>query len=171
MRVKKYKYAITDINVKQAQLDSFIRLSNDEESLEIYNQYLTQHPTGFEACQDKFCEYAPIMEELPQHEGVFFYKKSSSSCYLEDIKSFTYGGSTSFFWMHRKHIITQDGKNLKFPFYTWECVTLHLTDRDIFLVIRDEQNMNNFLKLLVTKLDTIDGQRNSAAGVRAALWR
>jgi hypothetical protein len=63
----------------------------------------------------------------------------------------------------------QSVKESSFPFYAWECVTLHLKHRDVDLVIRNEKQMNLLLKFLVHSLDTIDGRRGSAAPLRAVL--
>jgi hypothetical protein len=48
--------------------------------------------------------------------------------------------------MNRKHINLMDDEQLdKLPFYSWECLTLTLKDRDINLVIRDEASMDRLL--------------------------
>ena len=68
--------------------------------------------------------------------------KSNTSCYLSEIKSIIYGGTSSRFWLHRKYINSMDLKNLKdkekMPFYAWECLTLQLEHRDVDLIIRKE---------------------------------
>jgi hypothetical protein len=35
------------------------------------------------------------------------------------------------------------------PFYTWECITLQLSNRDVYIVIRNEKLMTAFIKLLI----------------------
>ena len=57
------------------------------------------------------------------------------------------------------------------PFYSWECITLQLGNRDVYIVIRNEKLMAGFIKLLIYFLKTIDGNKNSALGLRAALVR
>ena len=51
------------------------------------------------------------------------------------------------------------------PFYSWQCITLQLNHRDVDLVIRDEQDMNKFLKLIINKMKTVDGNKDSAIGI------
>ena len=57
------------------------------------------------------------------------------------------------------------------PFYTWECVTLQLGNRDVYIVIQNEKLLTGFIKLLVYYLQTIDGNRNSAIPLKTALFR
>lgn len=95
----------------------------------------------------------------------FSLKESSSSFNFSDIESFVYGPFTSRFWMLRKHILHLD-KN-KFlsdpPFFGWDCITLQIKNKwDVHLVIRNEDNMTKFLKLLIHKMETIDGHRGTS---------
>lgn len=53
----------------------------------------------------------------------------------------------------------------KVPFYSWECLTLQLGNRDVDLVIRDEKQMNRLLKYLIHNMKTLDGNKNSALKV------
>jgi len=81
---------------------------------------------------------------------------------LSDIKAFVFGASTSRFWCLRKHLISQDdiatvAREGDIPFYYWECITLQLENKDIYLIIRNEQRMKDFIKLLIYELKTIDG--------------
>jgi len=48
------------------------------------------------------------------------------------------------------------------PFYSWQCITLQLEKRYIDLVIKKDEDMVKFIKLLVYKTDTMDGNRGSA---------
>lgn len=64
--------------------------------------------------------------------------KSKTSCNVSDIKSFVFGGFSSRFWMLRKHINSLSNQDLnKLPFYSWECITLELKNRNVDLVIKD----------------------------------
>ena len=56
------------------------------------------------------------------------------------------------------------------PFYPWECLSIQLPERDVFLIIKNEIVMENFLKLLIYKTKTIDGNSLSSKGVEKALW-
>ena len=60
-------------------------------------------------------------------------------------------------------------KNGEVPFFAWECITLQVGIRDINLVIRNEKRMDQFLKLLIHYLNTVDGNKNSAASFKEAL--
>ena len=55
---------------------------------------------------------------------------------------------------------SQDLDNL--PFFSWNCLTLCLENRDIDLVIHDEAEMVKILKFLIYKLNTVDGVAGSA---------
>ena len=56
------------------------------------------------------------------------------------------------------------------PFYSWECITLVLQTRKIFLIIQNEPIMIKFIKLLIETLNTVDGSRGSATGIKKALF-
>lgn len=83
---------------------------------------------------------------------------------LCDVKSFTYGPFVSRFWMLRKHTILMDKKDLQLdpPFYGWDCITLGFdTKQDIHLIIKSEEIMTDFLKLLIYNMQTINGIRGT----------
>jgi hypothetical protein len=74
--------------------------------------------------------------------------------------------------MLRKHlnaIPKKDYESNRVPFFSWQCVTLQLPKREIDLVIENEDMMMQFLKLLVYKMNSIDGSKDSATGVKQAL--
>lgn len=54
------------------------------------------------------------------------------------------------------------GKACAFPFFAWQCITLQIQGRAVDLVIKDENDMNVFLRFLVQALNTVDGTANSA---------
>lgn len=65
---------------------------------------------------------------------------SSASCKVSEIQSFIYGGSSSRFWVLRKHINSLSRGDLKkIPFYSWNCITLKLKRREVDLVIKDDK--------------------------------
>jgi hypothetical protein len=65
--------------------------------------------------------------------------------------------------MMRKHVCLLGKDDLdKLPMYAWECLSIETKDRTIDLVIRDQQDMFDFLHFLITKIRTIDGNRGSA---------
>ena len=95
--------------------------------------------------------------------GEFSQIKSSCSCMISEIESFLIGGSSSRFWILRKHINSMNEEQLKnLQFYSWCCITLRLARRDIDLVIKDEKQMSIFLTFLIYSLKTIDGIKNTA---------
>lgn len=57
--------------------------------------------------------------------------------------------------------MTMDIKKLKdssnLPFMAWECLTIQLKDRQVDLVIRNQENMDKLLKFLIFHLDTANG--------------
>ena len=68
--------------------------------------------------------------------------------------------------MLRKHVnqldINDEGLENSIPFKSWECITVQLERRDVDLVIHNEDDMMDFLTVLIHKINTIDGHRNSA---------
>ena len=64
--------------------------------------------------------------------------------------------------------IKNDSLNVKkarrtvLPFYSWQCISLELKDRCVDLVIKNEHNMDMFIRFLILSLNTIDGCKNSA---------
>ena len=61
-----------------------------------------------------------------------------------------FGGLSSRFWMLRKHINLMEPAELKkLPFYSWNCLTLCLPQKDVDLVIKDEKDMEKVMKFLV----------------------
>ena len=68
--------------------------------------------------------------------------------------------------MYRKHLIMRKNDEEP-PFYAWQCLTLQVASmtgqcREIDLVIPCDVEMMNLLKVLVTEMKTIDGNRGTA---------
>ena len=92
------------------------------------------------------------------------YAKSSASCKLADITGIIYGGFSSRFWMLRKHmncldIEYNDERNI--PFYSWQCITIQMKDRDVDLVIPKEKDMDQLITILIHAMETVDGTKGS----------
>ena len=101
-------------------------------------------------------------------------KVSNSSFRLSEVTSFTFGPIVSRFWMLRKHTICMDRIQLNndAPFYAWNCITISLKQKcDIYLIIKNEKVMHDFIKLLISKLQTVDGFRDSAIPLKALLLK
>lgn len=115
--------------------------------------------------------------------------QSSSSTDLDNIQGFIYGGISSRFWLFRKHFMCIDyntikndtkefklknknsHKKNKIPFYAWQCITLILSNRQVDLVIKNEEHMNLFLRFLIITLNTQTGDRGDAErSILAATW-
>jgi hypothetical protein len=52
---------------------------------------------------------------------------------------------------------------------SWDCITINLKHRDVDLVIPNEDSMTFLLRLLIYKIETIDGLRNSASKLLEAM--
>ena len=92
-------------------------------------------------------------------------KQSSSSFNLEDIENFLYGPFTSRFWMLRKHILQLDQIEFqKDPaFYGWNCITLQIKNKwDVNLIFNSEHSLQQFIKLLIHHMNSLDGQCGSS---------
>ena len=58
------------------------------------------------------------------------------------------------------------------PMYAWECITLKIKDKnDIYLIIKNEEIMSQFIKFLIYSLHTIDGNRESMRPLSMDLFR
>ena len=64
--------------------------------------------------------------------------KSSSSCNVNEIKSFQYGPISARFYMFRKQINSMFKKYQDIPFYAWQCLTIQNQNRSTDFVIEDE---------------------------------
>lgn len=106
-------------------------------------------------------------EEEEQEE---VYTESRASCKISEIKGLIYGGFSSRFWMLRKHVnsISDEDFNAR-PFYSWQCITLCLSRREVDLVIPDEAELTKLLKFLIVKLQTLDGNSSSAVPILSAM--
>jgi len=51
------------------------------------------------------------------------------------------------------------------PFYSWQCISLSLNNRDVDIVIKNERVQNNLVKYLLYKLETIEGKAGSATNL------
>lgn len=82
---------------------------------------------------------------------------------VEEIESFVFGGFSSRFWGLRKHINSLNELQIQnLPFYSWECISLKLKEREVDLVIKDQAQMNILLKFLIVQMKTVDGRRGTA---------
>ena len=105
-----------------------------------------------------------IERDHPDYEDPFRLSKSSSSCKIDDIIGIVFGGTSTRFWMLRKHMNTitpQEYKVMDVPFYAWQCITLQLRHRMVDLVIKNQQDMDDFLMILIDGMKTVDGNKNS----------
>ena len=106
-------------------------------------------------------------------EGVHYnYYKSSASCNLDDIKGIVFGGLSARFWMCRKHMNVNHTYMCKMrrpPFYSWECITLQLVNREVDLVIQNEKDMDDLIEVLVDGMNTVDGNKDSYDAVDEAI--
>lgn len=72
--------------------------------------------------------------------------------------------------MLRKHINLMSGDDLKhLPFFSWNCITIRTSTRDVDLVIKDEYQMKVLLRFLIYTLNTLDGVRGSAKKILAEM--
>lgn len=103
-------------------------------------------------------------EQVASKKEEFDEVPSSACCNISDIKSIVFGPVSSRFWLYRKHIITMESmeNKKKLPFFAWECITLHLKNRDVDLVIKKQEDMDMFLQFLIYQMNTINGIKNSS---------
>lgn len=49
-----------------------------------------------------------------------------------------------------------------YPFFAWQCITLLFETRTLDLVIKNESDMNRFLKFLIRAIKSVDGNAGTA---------
>ena len=132
---------------------AFIEIGNGGEDLNIYN--INTREKAYEDFDNYFnLNNKRIQQDFNTDENVFLsITKSQASCKIDDIEAFTFGGFSSRFWAMRKHInCLQPEQLLLLPFHSWQCLSLRTKDRELNLVIHDQEQMNNLLKFLIVKL-------------------
>jgi hypothetical protein len=105
----------------------------------------------------------------PEGKQIINYVPSQKKEFkIKNIKSIIIGPMQSRLWMYRKAInmVTKD-KMEKTKFKSWQCLTIQLETQlhSIDLVIPDQKDMLNLIKLLVTRLKTVDGDKNSGVAI------
>lgn len=50
---------------------------------------------------------------------------------------------------------------LDIPFYAWQCITLQLKHMMVDLVIKNQEDMDDFLMILIDAMKTVDGNKGS----------
>ena len=76
--------------------------------------------------------------------------------------------------MMRKETILMQKKTLlaDAPFFAWDCISLSIKNKwDIYLIIKNEQVMTDFLKFLIYKMESIDGKRGTAKALKLILLK
>ena len=49
------------------------------------------------------------------------------------------------------------------PWYAWDCISLSIKNKwDVYLLIKNEKVMSDFIKLLIYKTESLDGYRDTA---------
>ena len=84
--------------------------------------------------------------------------RSKASCKLSAVTGFVFGGVSSRFWLLRKSCNLAS----KQEFFSWQCLTIQTENRDIDLVIKNQEDMDNLLILLIFDLETLNGARGTA---------
>lgn len=179
----KYNYTLEKSIMNHYQFEARLEISKDGKQLILHNNKMSTRPTYiYEKFPDDIRAEKKAMKEAqemgleykepePLHE--FTWQQSSSSCNLEDIQAIMYGGTSSRFWIYRKHMISLDydvmkfdnqrpGVKTSFPFFAWQCLTLEFETRTVDLVIKDDRQMDILIRFLVQSLDTIDGRRGTS---------
>jgi len=87
------------------------------ESNLIFKKENTDLDVGMSQCNE-------LNEEILDDSEFFETVKSRVSCKISDIKSFVFGGTTSRFWLLRKHLIKNPDIAQKSPLKSWSCITL-----------------------------------------------
>ena len=115
--------------------------------------------------------------KFDKKDPILFQKdKSRASCTFDEIRGIAFGGINSRFWLFRKHVNTlkdstlANSKKVSMPFYAWQCISLQLEKRTIDLVVESEEQMINLIKVLVYKLNIIDGITSSSLRLQERIY-
>ena len=57
------------------------------------------------------------------------------------------------------------------PFYSWQCITLQLKHREVDLVIPDDNDMNDFLEIIIEAMNTVNGVKDSAVVIKEKMHK
>lgn len=71
--------------------------------------------------------------------------------------------------MLRKHILHLNQKDFdKSPlFFAWNCITLSINNKwDVNLIFNSENSLKMFLKLLIFRMQTVDGRKGTGIKLR-----
>ena len=150
---QKYNYTLDANLMNYFQFESRITLSEDGCQLLIWNKKYTTDP-GY--------VYEETPEEIRQRRGGAKKEsassdpvtssrmiKSNSSCNIGDIQAILFGGTSSRFWIYRKHLISIDYDFIKcdtqnpgvrnmHPFFAWQCISLVFPTRTVDLVVKSD---------------------------------
>lgn len=108
-------------------------------------------------------DLAELNNQINSKDSKFSLATCKTSPLLKDIKSFSYGGTSSRFQMLRKHINSTNILHIRSqPFKSWECLTISLETNDLDIVVPNQKCMDMLLKLLIYRTETYDGMRNSS---------
>ena len=66
-------------------------------------------------------------------------------------------------------MIIEECDESRIPFFCWECITIELQNKDIDIIIRNEFEMQIFLKVMILELDSVNGKSGSLKSVRDVL--
>ena len=162
MQVSRDGQFINIINLKPDKLKSID--GHDHSTHEVHEQAPTLDSTNKSDDSKKYVSIGKgcynkqnekIIESMlgrEKSETPFEFKrvKSSSSCKVDDITSFVFGGFSSRFWLLRKHVNSMSLKELNgLPFYCWECITLYTNTHSINIVIKNQKQITQLLEFLV----------------------
>ena len=115
--------------------------------------------------QEKAIEDERELKDQIKNGFISLSKSSVTGFRLSEVTKMTYGPFVTRFWMLRKHMIMMDRMDLQVdsPFYSWDCLTLSFGEKkDLHLIIKNEKVMADFIKLLISKMNTLDGVKGSA---------
>lgn len=117
----KYNYSLEDIVQNFPSYDGYLQLSHDGKELIITCKKPVDNQKYVLEADPNLVEEIK-QEELKVDKDDYKTSKSSASCYLDDVTGLVFGGTSTRFWMLRKHMNTftpQEYRTMNIPFYSW----------------------------------------------------
>ena len=64
------------------------------------------------------------------------------------------------------NMIVENCKEEKFPFFSWDCLTIELEYHDVDIIIRNESQMSIILKALIIQTNSFEGKSGTLKALK-----
>lgn len=164
----KYNHSFEQRFEQVQNYDSQLYLSQDEKEIVLMNK---RYENPFDPENQR---HKPIVKgfqtDAYETNTKFSWSKSSASFKVNDITGIIFGGFSSRFWALRKQMNLINCRNMNdkqmqinIPFYSWQCVTIQTKDRDVDLVIQNDEEMKRLLNFISYEMNKLNQNKVNSA--------